>query len=112
MGGSSKSSSQATSSEVADSYNQISTPTVTASGANSNGLSIGGAINGSPRFTSDSNNQTDSNNSSVNYGADGSAANSGSPAASSGIDWGEVAVWVVGGIALTLVLKFFGDKNV
>lgn len=114
MGGSSKSSSSATSSEVADSYNQISTLTQSGSGPSA-GLSVGGTLNGSPQITSDSNNATDSYNSSVNYGASGSSsAGSGDTAGttSSGIDWSEVIVWVVGGLALTFVLKSFGDKNV
>lgn len=123
MGSSSKSSSQATSQETADSYNQISTNTLTASGANS--LALGSSApftnSGSLKLNSNSgnnaNNVTDSNNYSASYGANGSAGNSSgavgaASTGASGFDWQELAVWVVGGVALMLVLRYvFGDKN-
>jgi hypothetical protein len=116
MGSDSKSSSASTSSEVADSYNTITTPTSTASGAGSISLANTGNLGGSRfNYASDSNNTSGSNNSTNSYGAsspiDTSAGTAG--AAPGGFDWGEVAVWVVGGLALTFVLKYVaGDKNV
>jgi hypothetical protein len=123
MGSSSKSSSAASSNEVADSYNTITTTSVTptASGSGSTAFGLNNASNyGSLALNSnsgnDSNNQTDSNNYSANYGASGSAGNSSgtngtAPTASSGFDWSDVIVWVVGGVALMFVLRAIGDKN-
>ena len=121
MGSSSKSSSAATSNEVADSYNTITTTSVTptASGDNSAALGLGNSntLNGKLNFMSnsgnDSNNETDSNNYSASYGANGSAGNSSGSmgTTSSGFDWSEVIVWVVGGVALMFVLRALGDKN-
>lgn len=122
MGSSSKSSSQATSNEVADSYNTITTTSVTptASGSQSAALGLNSStINGKLNFMSnsgnDSNNTTDSGNYSASYGANGSAGNStgtnGADPTSSGFDWSEILIWVVGGVALMFVLRLLGDKN-
>lgn len=121
MGSSSKSSSQATSNEVADSYNTITTTSVTptASGSYSSALGFGNSdtLNGKLTFNSNSgnnsNNQTDSNNYSASYGANGSAGNSSGSmgSTSGGFDWSEVLIWVVGGVALMFVLRLLGDKN-
>lgn len=119
MGSSSKSSTQATSSEVADSYNQISTNTLTASGTNSLALGSSGTVTNNGKFSlnsnsnNDSNNVIGSNNYTASYGASSPVSTSSSGSGSdSGFDWGSVLVWVVGGVALMLVLRYvLGDKN-
>ena len=130
MGSESKSSSQSASSEVTDSYNQTLTNSLTGTGGLgiSNTGSLAGATAGPLSYAYDSNNPITTNNTNnnqvYNLGANGvvSPTNTNSPTTSaaagaadpsgSGFDWSQILIWVVGGVALWLVIRYgFGDKN-
>lgn len=115
MGSSSKTSSQATSSEESNSRNVTTTQSV---GAGS--LGVMGNIGGNATYQSNSNNPITTTNLSAALGANSNASGSpssgfnGSPAGTDsglGIDWNEIIVYVIAGVVLVFVLRFLKIKG-
>ena len=110
MGSSSNSSSSSTSQELSDSYN--TTTTADSTGNQSVTLLNSGATNNPAlTYSYDSGNTTNSASYALGANAQSNASGSPAPSAAGDIDWGEIIVYVIGGIVLVLVLRLFGDKK-